>query len=52
MEALRFCMITTFYPPYAMGGDATYVYNLSRALTQRGHSVDVIHSVDSYRTLS
>jgi len=22
---MRFCMITTFYPPYHLGGDAVYV---------------------------
>jgi glycosyltransferase involved in cell wall biosynthesis len=47
----RFCMITTFYPPYSFGGDAIFVRALSRALAARGHPVDVIHCVDSYRAL-
>jgi hypothetical protein len=27
---LRFCMLTTFYPPYSFGGDGVYVHALSR----------------------
>lgn len=46
---LRFCLVTTFYPPYHFGGDAIFVHRLARALASRGHSVDVIHSVDAYR---
>ena len=46
---MRFCMVTTFYPPYHFGGDATYVRALSRALTARGHTVEVIHCEDAYR---
>jgi glycosyltransferase involved in cell wall biosynthesis len=46
---MRFCMVTTFYPPYHFGGDATYVHALSRALTARGHTVEVVHCEDAYR---
>lgn len=46
---LRFCMVTTFYPPYHFGGDGVYVYRLAEALAERGHRVDVVHSVDAYR---
>ena len=46
---MRFCMITTFYPPYHFGGDATYVRALSEALTSRGHEVTVVHCEDSFR---
>jgi glycosyltransferase involved in cell wall biosynthesis len=42
-------MITTFYPPYSFGGDAIYLYRLCNELARRGHQVDVIHCVDSYR---
>src|SRR5467141_2095531 len=49
---LRFCMITTFYPPHAFGGDALFVYGLTNMLARRGHEVDVIHCVDSYRALA
>jgi len=48
-EALRFCMVTTFYPPHSFGGDGTYVRGLSHELARRGHLVDVVHCVDSYR---
>ena len=47
-SGLRFCMVTTFYPPYHFGGDGVYVYRLSEALAERGHTVDVVHSVDAY----
>ncbi len=48
-ESLRFCLVTTFYPPYHFGGDAIFVHRLARALAARGHRVDVVHSVDAYR---
>jgi glycosyltransferase involved in cell wall biosynthesis len=47
--ALRFCLVTTFYPPYHFGGDGVFVHRLAGALAARGHSVDVVHSVDAYR---
>jgi glycosyltransferase involved in cell wall biosynthesis len=50
--ALRFCMITTFYPPYSFGGDAVFVQRLSNELVRRGHAVEVIHCVDAYRLLA
>jgi glycosyltransferase involved in cell wall biosynthesis len=49
---LRFCMITPFYPPYSFGGDAVFVEALSRGLAERGHEVDVVHCVDSFRALA
>ena len=42
-------MITTFYPPYNFGGDGIFVQRLSNELARRGHLVDVIHCIDSYR---
>lgn len=48
---LSFVHLTTFYPPYAFGGDAVYVYRLAHALADEGHSVDVVHCVDSYHLL-
>ena len=48
---LRFCMITTFYPPYNFGGDGIFVYRLANELAKLGHEVDVIHCKDSYRLL-
>jgi glycosyltransferase involved in cell wall biosynthesis len=46
---LRFCMITTFYPPYNFGGDGVFVERLSGELARRGHHVEVIHCTDAYR---
>jgi glycosyltransferase involved in cell wall biosynthesis len=48
---LRFCMFTTFYPPYSFGGDAIGIQRLSRALVRRGHHVTVVHDVDAYNSL-
>jgi glycosyltransferase involved in cell wall biosynthesis len=49
MKPLRFCMVTTFYPPYNFGGDGLFVQHLSNALAKNGHQVDVVHCADSYR---
>jgi len=49
---LRFCMITTFYPPYHFGGDGIFVQQLSNELAQRGHHVEVIHCLDAYHLFS
>ncbi len=49
---LRFAMVTTFYPPYSTGNDGYDVQRWARALTSRGHSVDVIHDTDAYRLLT
>lgn len=49
--SLRFCMITTFYPPYNFGGDGIFVYRLSNLLAERGHSVDIIYCLDAYYAL-
>ena len=46
---MRFCMVTTFYPPYHFGGCGTYVRALSRALVSQGHQVEVMHCLDAYR---
>lgn len=45
---MKFCMVSTFYPPYHFGGDATYLARLVEALARRGHDVDVIHDRDAY----
>lgn len=45
---LRFCMITSFYPPYNFGGDGVYVHALSNELARRGHQVHVIHCQDAF----
>ena len=51
MKSLRFCMLTTFYPPYSFGGDAIGIQRLSRALVRRGHHVTVVHDTDAYNIL-
>src|SRR6187455_395612 len=51
-EGLRFCMLTTFYPPYNFGGDGIGVQRLARALAKRGHHVTVVHDADAYSVLS
>jgi glycosyltransferase involved in cell wall biosynthesis len=48
---MKFCMVTTFYPPFHLGGDATFVRNLAAELGQRGHQVDVVHDIDAYHVL-
>jgi glycosyltransferase involved in cell wall biosynthesis len=52
VTGLRFCMITTFYPPHNFGGDGMGIQRLSEALARRGHHVTVIHDTDAYDMLS
>lgn len=49
---MRFCMVTTFYPPYHFGGDAVYVQQLAHELAVRGHHVEVVHCIDAFHLLS
>ena len=46
---MRFCMVTTFYPPYHFGGDAIFVQALARGLADKGHEVEVVHCEDAFR---
>jgi glycosyltransferase involved in cell wall biosynthesis len=52
MTPLRFCLLTTFYPPFNFGGDGVDVQRTARALVKRGHEVTVVHDVDAYEWLS
>ncbi len=52
MKPLRFCMVTTFYPPYHFGGDGAFIYSLANELAKRDHKVEIIHCLDSYQLLS
>lgn len=52
MTPLKFCMVTTFYPPYNFGGDGIYVHRLAHALADQGHDVHVVHDVDAFAALS
>ncbi len=49
---MRFCMITTFYPPHHFGGDAIFVYRLAHLLGDAGHEVDVYYNQDAFTVLS
>jgi glycosyltransferase involved in cell wall biosynthesis len=51
VSPLRFCMVTTFYPPHSFGGDAVTVQRLARALVRRGHHVTVIHDQDAFAAM-
>lgn len=48
---LRFCLLTTFYPPYSFGGDAIFVQQLAHLLADQGHEVEVVHCRDAYQLL-
>ena len=48
METKRFCLITTFYPPFHPGGCGLHVYHLADLLARDGHRVDVICSGDAH----
>jgi hypothetical protein len=45
---MRSCLITTFYPPHAFGGDAVFVYRLANMLPRRSHELDAIHCSVKY----
>ncbi len=45
---MRFCLLTTFFPPYHFGGDAVFVACLANALARDGHSVQVVHCTDAF----
>jgi glycosyltransferase involved in cell wall biosynthesis len=49
---LSFCIVTTFFPPYHFGGEALYLYRLTKQLASRGHRVTVVHCADAYDLLS
>jgi glycosyltransferase involved in cell wall biosynthesis len=49
---LRFCLLTTFYPPFSFGGDGIDVQRTARALVRRGHQATVVHDVDAYHWLA
>lgn len=49
---MKFCMVSTFYPPFNFGGDGIYVQALARELLARGHDVTVVHCLDAYRLVS
>lgn len=52
MRPLRFCHLTTFYPPHNFGGDGIGIQRLCRALARRGHAVEVVYDAEAYDALS
>lgn len=52
MSGLRFCFLTTFYPPCNFGGDGIGVQRLARGLVNAGHQVTVVHDADAYEALA
>lgn len=52
MSGLRFCFLTTFYPPFSFGGDAIAVRRLAHGLARAGHHVTIVHDADAFRALS
>lgn len=52
MRPLRFCHLTTFYPPHNFGGDGIGIQRLVRGLAKLGHHNTVVHDVDAYRLLA
>jgi len=51
-QTLRFCLVTTFYPPYNFGGDGIYAHRLANGLARLGHQVTVLHSPTAYEMLA
>jgi len=52
VSRLRFCFLTTFYPPFNFGGDGIDVQRTAQALAGRGHQVTVVHDVDAFECLA
>ncbi|MHA2284048.1 MAG: glycosyltransferase [Promethearchaeota archaeon] len=48
MERKKILMVTTFYPPYHVGGACTHVYYLANELAKRGHEIHILYSKDAY----
>ena len=48
----RFCLLSTFYPPWNFGGDGVQVERLAHALGDAGHDVTVVHSPLVHRLMN
>jgi len=48
---LKFCLCTTFYPPYNSDADGLYVQRLANGLAKLGHDVTVLHNPDAYEAM-
>ena len=51
INPLKFCLCTTFYPPYNADADGWYVQRLANGLAKLGHDVTVVHNPDAYESL-
>ncbi len=51
-RAIRFCLVSTFYPPYNFGGDGIYAHRLANGLARLGHHVTVLHSPTAFEMLA
>ena len=51
METLRFLMVSTYYPPLSLGGDAYFVKYLSEELVRNGHEVHVFYNPSAYNVM-
>jgi glycosyltransferase involved in cell wall biosynthesis len=51
-KKLKFCLCTTFYPPYNSDADGFYVQRLANGLAKLGHEVTVLHNPDAYEVLT
>ena len=51
MSVKRVCFVTTFYPPFAFGGDGIAIQRLAQALARRGYEVTVVHDADAFAVL-
>jgi len=49
---LRFCFLTTFYPPHNFGGDGIGIQRLARGLVRAGHHVTVVYDAEAYEALA
>jgi len=45
---MKILMVSSFYPPYHVGGACMHVYYLANALAEKGHEVHVLYSQDAY----
>lgn len=52
MRPLRFCHVTTFYPPHNFGGDGIGIQRLARGLARLGHHNTVVHDLDAFELLA
>jgi len=48
---MKFCLVTTFLPPYHFGGDGVFVANLANLLVANGHRVQIVHCRVSFDAL-